>query len=59
MLHYKGLPFRTQWVEYPDIEPTLRLLDALPTSKNEDGSDYYTLPVIHDDSTGRLHIGLG
>ena len=50
-LHFKGLPFKTEWVEYPDIEPTLKRLGAPPTSKKPDGSDAYTLPAIYDDST--------
>ena len=52
-LLYKGLPFKTDWVEYPDIEHTLKRLGAPPTGKKPDGSDAYTLPAIYDDSTGR------
>ncbi|ESK92680.1 hypothetical protein Moror_16013 [Moniliophthora roreri MCA 2997] len=60
-LNYKGLAFRTIWVEYPDIEATCRKLGVLPTSTKPDGSPLYTFPVIHDPNTGvsiseSLHI---
>ncbi|EGN93796.1 hypothetical protein SERLA73DRAFT_188903 [Serpula lacrymans var. lacrymans S7.3] len=50
-LRYKGLPFKTTWVEYPDIEAQLRGIGARPTGINKDGSGLYTLPVIEDPST--------
>jgi Glutathione S-transferase, N-terminal domain len=53
-LNYKGLPFRTEWVEYPDIagiycnnEPKVP-----PTEISKDGSPYYSLPLIKDDTSG-------
>jgi len=51
---FKGLPFKTEWLEMPDIEPTMKKLGAEPTGKNVDGSPRYTLPVIHDDATGKF-----
>jgi len=39
-------------VEFPDIEPLCKKLGIAPTSKKGDGSDRYTLPAIHDPSTG-------
>ena len=44
-LNYKGLAFRTQWVEYPDIRSTLQPLvppnaDGIPSS--------YSVPAITD-----------
>ncbi|KAL5532181.1 hypothetical protein ACEPAF_5745 [Sanghuangporus sanghuang] len=53
-LKYKGVPYKTEWVEYPDIEPTLKKLSGAPTSKKDDGRDHYTLPAIHDSATGRV-----
>ncbi|KZS96341.1 hypothetical protein SISNIDRAFT_438083 [Sistotremastrum niveocremeum HHB9708] len=47
-LNFKGLPYTTVWVEYPDIEPTMKKIGAKPTAKNPDGSDQYTVPVIVD-----------
>jgi len=52
-LQYKGVPFQTEWVEYPDIEPTLKKLGVPPTGKWSDGKDQYTLPMLHDSSTGK------
>ena len=52
VLNYKGIPYRTEWVEYPDIEPHSKSLGIKPTGKKSDGSPLYTLPAIHDPSTG-------
>ena len=52
ILNLKGIPYKTEWVEFPDIEPLCKKLGISPTSKNADGSDRYTLPAIHDPSTG-------
>jgi len=51
VLNYKGLKYRTEWVEYPDIENLLKKIGATPTEKKPDGRDHYTLPVIYDPST--------
>jgi glutathione S-transferase len=51
-LNFKGIPYKTEWIEYPDIEAHCKKLGILPTSKNPDGSPHYTLPAIHDPSTG-------
>ncbi|PPR05025.1 hypothetical protein CVT24_010218 [Panaeolus cyanescens] len=51
-LNYKGIPYKTEWVEYPDIESHCKSLSILPTMKKDDGSDYYTLPAIWDTATG-------
>jgi len=46
-LNYKGVPYKTVWLSYPDIEPTLRELGAQPTGTKPRSSDpYYTLPII-------------
>ncbi|THH30526.1 hypothetical protein EUX98_g3656 [Antrodiella citrinella] len=50
-LNIKGLKYRTEWVEYPDIEGLCKKLGAGPTGTQSDGSPYYTLPVIYDPST--------
>ncbi|KAF5341601.1 hypothetical protein D9758_014088 [Tetrapyrgos nigripes] len=52
-LNYKGLPFETVWVEYPDVEATLKAAGIPPTTKWPDsGKPRYTLPAIVDPSTG-------
>ena len=51
-MNYKRIPYRTEWIEYPDIEPHSKSLGIKPTGKKPDGSPFYTLPAIHDPSTG-------
>ncbi|KAF4613867.1 hypothetical protein D9613_007612 [Agrocybe pediades] len=53
-LNYKGLVFKTEWVALPDIEAHCKKLGIKPTGKAAwaPESDYYTLPAIHDPSTG-------
>ncbi|KAF8990472.1 hypothetical protein BDQ17DRAFT_1402009 [Cyathus striatus] len=51
-LNYKGLEYKTEWIEYPDIEAVSKKLSIHPTDYQEDGSPYYTLPAIYDSSTG-------
>ncbi|KAJ7763016.1 hypothetical protein B0H16DRAFT_1311417 [Mycena metata] len=48
ILNYKRLPYRTVWVEFPDVEATLRSIGAPPSSRRADGRAVYTLPVIVD-----------
>ncbi|KDQ50476.1 hypothetical protein JAAARDRAFT_141893 [Jaapia argillacea MUCL 33604] len=50
-LHYKGLPFKTVWVEYPDVATVCKEIGAEPTQTEP--SPFYTLPVIHDPSTNK------
>ena len=51
-MNYKNIPYRTEWIEYPDIEPLSQKLGIKPTGKKPDGTPFYTLPAIHDPSTG-------
>jgi glutathione S-transferase len=53
VLNYKKLPYRTVWVEYPDIKPLSLEIGASPTSYDPDGTPFYTLPAIHDPNTGK------
>ncbi|KAH7915507.1 hypothetical protein BJ138DRAFT_1141474 [Hygrophoropsis aurantiaca] len=48
ILNYKRLPYRTCWVEFPDVEPTLRSIGASPTSVRSDGRPVFSLPAIVD-----------
>ncbi|EIW75442.1 hypothetical protein CONPUDRAFT_112014 [Coniophora puteana RWD-64-598 SS2] len=48
ILNYKRLPYRTAWVDFPDIEQTLISVGAPPTSFRPDGRPVYTLPAIVD-----------
>ncbi|KAF9565366.1 hypothetical protein CPC08DRAFT_683862 [Agrocybe pediades] len=53
-LNYKGLPFKTEWVALPDVEEQCKKVGIKPTGKAawNPEKDYYTLPAIHDTSTG-------
>ncbi|KAI6031321.1 hypothetical protein BKA83DRAFT_4198617 [Pisolithus microcarpus] len=53
VLGYKGLPFRIEWVEYPDIAPRMKAIGARQ-NKLLDGREMYTLPVLDDPNTGAL-----
>lgn len=52
-LNIKGIPYRTVWVEYPDIKPLCLKIGAAATEKLPDGSPLYTLPVIFDPNTSK------
>lgn len=51
-LNLKGVHYKTQWVELPDVASTRKKLGSEPVRYHRDGSPFYTLPVIHDPSTG-------
>ena len=53
-LNTKGIPYKTEWVEYPDIEPLAKKIGALPTGTRHDGTPVYTLPIINDPNTGKV-----
>ena len=46
VLNFKRLLYRTAWVEYQDVERTLRSIGAPPSSVGRDGRPVYTLPAI-------------
>ncbi|KAK0442390.1 hypothetical protein EV421DRAFT_1904164 [Armillaria borealis] len=55
VLNYKGLPHRTEWVEFPHIEELYKRLGAQASGTKPDGvTPHYTLPLLHDHSTGAL-----
>ena len=50
ILNYKKLHYRTTWVEFPDVDATLRSIGAPPSAYRNDGRPIYSLPVIVDPS---------
>ncbi|KAH8822017.1 hypothetical protein F5884DRAFT_769720 [Xylogone sp. PMI_703] len=52
MLNYKRIPYKTIFLEFPDIEPTLKGLGLVP-STSATGSAVYTVPAIHHVPTNR------
>ncbi|KAF9531528.1 hypothetical protein CPB83DRAFT_849185 [Crepidotus variabilis] len=54
-LNYRRIPYKTEWIEYPDIKAFSLLHSISPTTIPPPSSDrepVYTLPAIHDPSTG-------
>ncbi|KAJ7904991.1 hypothetical protein B0H13DRAFT_2274571 [Mycena leptocephala] len=52
-LNFKGLAYKTVWIEYPDIMDLCKLIGAEPTMIRKNGTPYYSLPVIQDPKTGK------
>jgi glutathione S-transferase len=50
VLNLYAVPYTTTWVEYPDIESTLKPLRIKPTTTRF-GKDLYTLPALIDPNT--------
>ncbi|KAF5331385.1 hypothetical protein D9611_011809 [Ephemerocybe angulata] len=59
-LNYKRIPYKTEWIEYPDIEAVLKKHNIGPTGTKGDGTPYYSLPaILHvDDATGKIEAAL-
>ncbi|KAJ2926225.1 hypothetical protein H1R20_g10871, partial [Candolleomyces eurysporus] len=59
-LDYKSIPYKVEWVEYPDIAPTLQSHGIGPGGRKPDGSPYYSVPAIIDvdDETGKVKKAL-
>jgi glutathione S-transferase len=53
-LGFKNVPFKTTWIDLPDIPNVRKELDCAATRKLDDGSDYYTLPMLRDAASGRV-----
>ncbi|KAM0268522.1 hypothetical protein ACHAQH_009974 [Verticillium albo-atrum] len=51
-LNFKSLPHTVTWVPLPDIVNLRTTLKVAPTRKFADGTDFFTLPIIEDPSTG-------
>ncbi|KAF8154469.1 hypothetical protein B0H34DRAFT_660186 [Crassisporium funariophilum] len=48
ILNYKRLRYQTVWVEFQDVERTLRHIGAPPSALRSDGQPVFTLPVVVD-----------
>lgn len=53
-LNFKNLPYTTTWVPLPDVAKVRRSLNVPACRKFADGTDFFTLPIIHDPTTGSL-----
>lgn len=50
-LNFKRLPYKTTWVKLPEISKVRSELNVPACRKFADGTDFYTLPILHDPST--------
>jgi glutathione S-transferase len=53
-LGFKDVPFKINWVDIVDIPDVRKGLDCPATRKLDDGSDYYTLPMVQDPASGKV-----
>ncbi|KAF2746428.1 hypothetical protein M011DRAFT_425067 [Sporormia fimetaria CBS 119925] len=53
ILNYKGIDYKSEWVEYPDLAPKFKEKGIPPNDKNEPGyfKDYTSPAVGFDDGT--------
>ncbi|KAF9266686.1 hypothetical protein L218DRAFT_921227 [Marasmius fiardii PR-910] len=51
-LDYKKIPYKVVWVNFFTMEEVAKRIGAPPTGVRADGSPRYTVPFIHDDTTG-------
>lgn len=53
-LSFKGVPFKTTWVDIIDIPEVRKGLSCPATRKLDDGSDFFTLPMLRDPDSGKV-----
>jgi glutathione S-transferase len=53
-LSFKSVPFNTKWIDILDIQDTRKGLGCPACRKLDDGSDFYTLPMLQDPASGRV-----
>ncbi|KAK4221062.1 hypothetical protein QBC38DRAFT_149435 [Podospora fimiseda] len=53
-LNFKSIPYKTQWIQMPDIAKTRQSLNLPAGRKFADGTDFYTLPILKDNVTGAV-----
>lgn len=53
-LNYKGVKYRTEWIQMPEITSLRKQLGVPANRTLPDGTPYHTLPVIQDVEVGKL-----
>ncbi|KAK0719367.1 hypothetical protein B0H67DRAFT_599168 [Lasiosphaeris hirsuta] len=53
-LNFKAVPYTTTWVALPDIAQVRTGLHIPACRKFQDGTDFFTLPIIQDPATSAL-----
>jgi glutathione S-transferase len=57
VLNYKGIPHKTEWVDFPDIATVAKRIGAPHTFLRRGGQPSYTVPILHDPATDRSLSG--
>ena len=57
VLNYKGIPHKTEWVEFPDIASVAKRIGAPHTALRRSGEPLYTVPILRDPTTNRSLAG--
>ncbi|KIY67981.1 hypothetical protein CYLTODRAFT_431077 [Cylindrobasidium torrendii FP15055 ss-10] len=57
VLNFKGLPFKTEWLEYPSIADFYKKNNIAHTETTPDGAPHYTLPLIFDGPNNKYVSG--
>ncbi|KAF1962256.1 hypothetical protein CC80DRAFT_400845 [Byssothecium circinans] len=53
-LSFKRVPFKTNWIDILDIADVRKGLNCPAVRKLDDGSDYFTLPMLQDPISGQV-----
>lgn len=53
-LNFKAAPYSTQWVPLPNVSKVRSGLGVPAGRKFADGTDFHTLPLLHDQSTSQI-----
>ncbi|KAI4662107.1 uncharacterized protein J4E78_004900 [Alternaria triticimaculans] len=53
-LSFKGVSFKTTWIDLLDISTVRKGLNCPATRKLDDGSDFHTLPMLQDPSADKV-----
>ncbi|KAK1762464.1 hypothetical protein QBC33DRAFT_501124 [Phialemonium atrogriseum] len=59
MLNYKHIPYKTIFLEFPDIEPTLKGLGIVPAESSSGYKHKYTVPAIQHVPTNTYIMDSG
>jgi glutathione S-transferase len=56
VLNYKNIPYKTEWIEYPDLEPKFKALGIPPNPKDAPGyfADYSSPTLRYPDGTFQM-----
>ncbi|KAL0564382.1 hypothetical protein V5O48_017663 [Marasmius crinis-equi] len=52
-LNYKSIPYKIEPIHFDKVEAAAKSIGAPPTTTKPDGTPKWTIPFIHDSSTGK------